>query len=80
MLDRVMKARISKELSEFIRYAHAAARKQGFSTIVVGDRYAVITRDASLRDALDGCLSDMVDSALSREPCAYVPSATATCP
>lgn len=59
-------APVFSDMTYFIGQALAAARKDGFSTLVVGNSYAVITREARLDEILDGCLAEMVDSVLER--------------
>lgn len=54
-------------MEEFLGQALQAARRDGFSTLIVGNSYAVITGEASLDDVLDGCLDGMMESVLRRE-------------
>ncbi len=67
MDNRVERARLYEDMSEIIGQALKAARTEGFSTIMIGNLYAVIPGQASLNEALDSCLGVMVDTAMKSE-------------
>lgn len=61
MAGMLSRAHLSKDMAEVIVQAHAQARRQGFSTIMVGGRFAVITQTADLDETVEGFCSQMVD-------------------
>lgn len=62
MAGMLSRAVLSQDMTDIISQAHAEAIRQGFSTIMVGGRYAVITQTADLDEAIDGFRAQMVDS------------------
>lgn len=61
MAGMLSRANLSLEMADIISQAHAEAVRRGFSTIMVGGRYAVITRVADLNEAIEGFQAQMVD-------------------
>jgi riboflavin biosynthesis pyrimidine reductase len=61
MAGMLSRAHLSQDMTDIIVQAHAQALRQGFSTIMVGGRFAVITESADLEETLDGFCSQMVD-------------------
>ncbi len=61
MAGMLSRAHLSQDMAEIIMQAHAQARRQGFCTIMVGGRFAVITQVADLDETVDGFCAQMVD-------------------
>jgi|WetSurMetagenome_2_1015567.scaffolds.fasta_scaffold1582633_1 hypothetical protein len=61
MAGMLSRAHLSQDMTDIIIQAHAQARRQGFSTIMVGGRFAVITQTANLEESVEGFCSQMVD-------------------
>jgi hypothetical protein len=61
MAGMLSRAHLSQDMAEVIMQAHAQACRQGFSTIMVGGRFAVITQTANLEETVEGFCSQMVD-------------------
>jgi|PlaIllAssembly_1097288.scaffolds.fasta_scaffold824984_2 hypothetical protein len=67
MDTRVERARLYEDMRDVIGQAHRVAKAEGFTTIIMGNLYAVIPGQASLSEALESCLPLMVDTAMKTE-------------
>ncbi len=64
MAGMLSRAVLSQDMADIISQAHSQARLRGFSTLMIGSRFAVITPIANLEETIEGCCSELVDSLL----------------